>query len=199
MQTKSKLFEIGEKIYTHCFEGGEPIVIEDRVSEIIETHDKRIYNTISVSGLSGNQIYRTELEAYLSLKDELRDLIAYYADNLAKVKTKIKELKLQEDNEVRNTKELHLVLKHKWYDMIASGEKKVEYRDLKDYYRKKFYNKNYTHVVFHKGYTNETMMFRIEGIGIGEGKPEWGAEPDKNYFKIVLGERIYEQNQNRMD
>ncbi len=199
MQTKSKLFEIGEKIYTHCFEGGEPIVIEDRVLEIIETHDKRIYNTISVSGLSGNQIYRTELEAYLSLKDELRDLIAYYADNLAKVKTKIKELKLQEDNEVRNTKELHLVLKHKWYDMIASGEKKVEYRDLKDYYRKKFYNKNYTHVVFHKGYTNETMTFRIEGIGIGEGKPEWGAEPDKNYFKIVLGERIYEQNQNRMD
>lgn len=194
MQTKSKLFEIGEKIYTHCFEGGEPIVIEDRVSEIIETHDKRIYNTISVIGLSGNQIYRTELEAYLSLKDELRDLIAYYADNLAKVKTKIKELKLQEDNEVRNTKELHLVLKHKWYDMIASGEKKVEYRDLKDYYRKKFYNKNYTHVVFHKGYTNETMTFRIEGIGIGEGKPEWGAEPDKNYFKIVLGERIYEQN-----
>lgn len=192
MQTKSKLFEIGEKIYTHCFEGGEPIVIEDKVSEIIETHDKRIYNTISVSGLSGNQIYRTELEAYLSLKDELRDLIAYYADNLAKVKTKIKELKLQEDNEVRNTKELHLVLKHKWYDMIASGEKKVEYRDLKDYYRKKFYNKNYTHVVFHKGYTNETMTFRIEGIGIGEGKPEWGAEKGKNYYKIILGERIYE-------
>lgn len=66
------------------------------MKEIIETHDKRIYNTISVSGLSGNQIYRTELEAYLSLKDELRDLIAYYADNLAKVKTKIKELKKQE-------------------------------------------------------------------------------------------------------
>lgn len=189
MKTKSKPFEIGEKIYTHCFEGGEPIVIEDKVSEIIETHDKRIYNTISVSGLSGNQIYRTELEAYLSLKDELRDIIAYYADNLVKVKTRIKELKLQEDNEVRNTKELHLVLKHKWYDMIASGEKKVEYRELKDYYRKKFYNKNYTHVVFHKGYTNETMTFRIEGIGIGGGKPEWGAEPDKNYFKIVLGER----------
>ena len=99
MQTKSKLFKIGEKIYTHCFEGGEPIVIEDKVSEIIETHDKRIYNTISVSGLSGNQIYRTELEAYLSLKDELRDLIAYYADNLVKVKTKIKELKKQEKDE----------------------------------------------------------------------------------------------------
>ena len=94
MQTKSKPFEIGEKIYTHCFEGGAPIVIEDKISEIIETsHNKRIYNTISASGLSENQIYRTELEAYLSLKDELRDIIAYYADNLVKVKTKIKELK----------------------------------------------------------------------------------------------------------
>ena len=27
-------------------------------------------------------------------------------------------------------KTLHLVLKSKWYDMIASGEKKEEYREL---------------------------------------------------------------------
>ena len=99
MQTKSKLFKIGEKIYTHCFEGGEPIVIEDEVSEIIEMSHGHIYNTISASGLSENKIYRTELEAYLSLKDELRDIIAFYADNLVKVKTKIKELKKQEKDE----------------------------------------------------------------------------------------------------
>lgn len=99
MQTKSKLFKIGEKIYTHCFEGGEPIVIEDEVSEIIEMSHGRIYNTISASGLSENRIYRTELEAYLSLKDELRGIIAFYADNLVKVKTKIKELKKQEKDE----------------------------------------------------------------------------------------------------
>lgn len=99
MQTKSKLFKIGEKIYTHCFEGGEPIVIEDEVSEIIEMSHGRIYNTISASELSENEIYRTELEAYLSLKDELRDIIAFYADNLVKVKTKIKELKKQEKDE----------------------------------------------------------------------------------------------------
>lgn len=86
-------FEIGEKIYTHCFEGGEPIVIEDKISEIIEMSHRRIYNTISASGLSENQIFRTELEAYLRLKDELKGIIAYYDDNLVKVKTKIKELK----------------------------------------------------------------------------------------------------------
>lgn len=31
-------------------------------------------------------------------------------------------------------KTLHLVLKHKWYDMIASGEKKEEYREIKPYW-----------------------------------------------------------------
>ncbi len=31
-------------------------------------------------------------------------------------------------------KVLHLTLKKKWFDMIASGEKKEEYRELKDYW-----------------------------------------------------------------
>lgn len=29
---------------------------------------------------------------------------------------------------------LHLILKKKWFDMILSGEKKEEYRDIKDYW-----------------------------------------------------------------
>lgn len=32
------------------------------------------------------------------------------------------------------TKILHLTLKKKWFDMIASGEKKEEYREVKDYW-----------------------------------------------------------------
>lgn len=31
-------------------------------------------------------------------------------------------------------KTLNLVLKHKWYDMIESGEKKEEYREIKPYW-----------------------------------------------------------------
>jgi len=31
-------------------------------------------------------------------------------------------------------KTLHLTLKKKWFDMIASGEKKEEYREIKDYW-----------------------------------------------------------------
>lgn len=193
MQTKSKLFEIGEKIYTHSFEGCVPVVIEDKISEIIKTpHGKRIYNTIFVSGRRENQIFRTELEAYLSLKKELMDIIAYYADNLAGVKNKIKELKFQENDGIINSKELHLVLKHKWYDMIATGEKNEEYREIKRYYEKKFYNNDYTHIVFHRGYTKTTMKYAINSLTIGFGRPEWGAKKGEEYYKIILGERIYE-------
>lgn len=71
-------------------------------------------------------------------------------------------------------------------------KKTEEYREIKRYYEKKFYNNDYTHVVFHKGYTNTTIKFKIEDITIGEGRPEWGAEKGKNYYKIILGERIYE-------
>ena len=33
---------------------------------------------------------------------------------------------------------LDLSLTYKWYDMIASGEKKEEYREIKDYWTKRF-------------------------------------------------------------
>lgn len=87
-------------------------------------------------------------------------------------------------------KELHLILKHKWYDMIASGEKTEEYREIKRYYEKKFYNNDYTHVVFHKGYTNTTMKYAINSLTIGYGQPKWGAEPNKQHYIIKLGKRI---------
>lgn len=35
---------------------------------------------------------------------------------------------------------IHLVLTHKWYDMIASGEKKEEYRDFTPYWCKRFFS-----------------------------------------------------------
>lgn len=37
-------------------------------------------------------------------------------------------------------KTLHLVLKSKWYDMIESGEKKEEYREIKQYWVNRLLN-----------------------------------------------------------
>lgn len=100
-------------------------------------------------------------------------------------------------------KTLHLPLKAKWYEMIESGVKTEEYREIKpywidritdvvpDYELGKYVNKAkpFTHVKFSYGYTKRTMTFEIESITIGKGKPEWGA-PTEDVFIIKLGKRV---------
>lgn len=101
-------------------------------------------------------------------------------------------------------KTLHLVLKKKWWDMIESGVKTEEYREVKPYYEKRLYRcsrydeygriikdhyKHYDYVCFHKGYTANTMTFEIESISVGKGKPEWGA-PKEDVFIIKLGKVV---------
>lgn len=99
---------------------------------------------------------------------------------------------------------LHLVLKGKYYDMIASGEKKEEYREIKPYWIKRLrmaphpFKKTWVwggfyqlkKVCFHCGYTNITMMFEIKNIKEGQGNPEWGAPAGKDVFIIELGEVV---------
>lgn len=113
---------------------------------------------------------------------------------------------------------LHLPLKKEWFEMIESGIKTEEYREIKPYWEKrlldyaeikknidwitfrrvvlgkwtdvsKHFPKGYTHVKFSYGYTKRTMTFEIKDISIGKGKPEWGA-PKEDVFIIKLGERI---------
>lgn len=106
---------------------------------------------------------------------------------------KLKEMRklkygIEEDKVV-----LHLTLKKKWYDMIDSGEKLEEYRDITSYWRSRLlenrYPRRYTHVLFRCGYTSKTMMFRYDGLHVGYGKAQWGAPPYKEVFVIRLGQR----------
>lgn len=85
---------------------------------------------------------------------------------------------------------LRLNLKAKWYEMIESGEKQEEYREIKEYWTKRLSNKEYDIVEFVYGYTRRTMMFHIKSIDIATGKEEWGAEKDEKYYVIKLGNRI---------
>jgi hypothetical protein len=133
-------------------------------------------------------------------------------------------------------KVLNLTLKKKWFDMIDSGEKPDEYREITPYWVKQLIdmswlqelaeqkdeNKNvaediaydintnghdpnevikayfcdfkkFDQVFARNGYTpkkNPSWLREWKGTSIGEGKPEWGAEPGKKYFVIKLGERI---------
>lgn len=109
---------------------------------------------------------------------------------------------------------LDLPLKSEWYEMIESGEKREEYREIKPYWARRLCSigtdgafcdlceehginndcnahsdKGYTLVRFRYGYTKRTILFELKRISIGIGKPEWGA-PDYPVFCIKLGKII---------
>lgn len=55
-------------------------------------------------------------------------------------------------------KTLHLNLHKKWFDMILSGNKKEEYRELSDYWKKRFLKVRDEHVdniTFSNGYKKD--------------------------------------------
>ena len=89
-------------------------------------------------------------------------------------------------------KTLDLVLKHKWYDMIESGEKTEEYREIKPYWIRRINSvgERISHVRFRKGYSKTSMMFRIDKVIATFGRPEWGAPKGRVVYVIKLGERI---------
>lgn len=100
---------------------------------------------------------------------------------------------------------LILPIKQKWFDMIRSGEKKEEYREIKPYYDKclgnevigfpfteaiikniksiKEYDENQFknfEVVFRNGYRADSPKIKCKSkLKIGLGKEEWGAEKRK--------------------
>jgi len=92
---------------------------------------------------------------------------------------------------------LHLTLKKKWFDMISSGEKKEEYREIKPYWTKRLLDssgtpKPFTEVVFKNGYSKDAPSIKVECLGIQQdlGMLTWGAEPDTEYYIIQLGRTI---------
>ena len=109
---------------------------------------------------------------------------------------------------------LTLPIKKKWFDMILSGEKKEEYREIKPYYATRFANLYKTeggtnlinsflhfkglrrkekpqpiYIMFRNGYSKDSPSFIAKcTLSIGTGKEEWGAEKDKEYFILTVQE-----------
>jgi len=108
---------------------------------------------------------------------------------------------------------LTLPIKKKWFDMIASGEKKEEYREIKPYYNKclgksfigfpfteeiinniesiRNYNekqiKSEVTIIFRNGYKSDSPKVKCKcDLKIGTGKEEWGAEPGKEYYILKI-------------
>ena len=102
-----------------------------------------------------------------------------------------------------------LPIKKKWFDMIASGEKKEEYREIKPYYTSRFVKAlgfpvksesedvkellsqmqtiKSIEVMFRNGYSNESPTIIANCfISIGTGKEEWGASEGENYYILHI-------------
>lgn len=84
---------------------------------------------------------------------------------------------------------LTLTLKGQWFTMIASGTKKEEYRDIKPFWDSRIWNHRdeIKEVMFLRG--RGSMIFKVDSITIGHGKPEWGAPPVPVYI-LKLGQRL---------
>jgi len=93
----------------------------------------------------------------------------------------------------------HLNLTRKWFDMIKSGEKKEEYREITDHWRKRFvngkikikgvcYHPTDIVVCFSNGYANDRPQIweRLVGLTTKTGMPEWGAVPERQYYVLQL-------------
>lgn len=95
-----------------------------------------------------------------------------------------------------------LPIKKKWFDMLLSGEKKEEYREIKSYHMTRFQTlfptkTNTQNIIFRNGYSKKSPQFEaVCSFRVGKGKTEWGAEKDKNYFilKILCITKIMNKN-----
>lgn len=89
---------------------------------------------------------------------------------------------------------LTLPIKRKWFDMIASGEKLEEYREIKPYYTARF-GLLYRPLIIRlrAGYRADSPLLECKVVvHTWQGRPEWGAVPGVNYYvlRINSAERI---------
>jgi hypothetical protein len=118
---------------------------------------------------------------------------------------------------------LTLPIQKRWFDMILSGEKKEEYREIKEYYETRFQNlfgavtiypssifsdrseyellqgeavpeeirkDSMQEIIFRNGYSKDSKAIKARcKLRIGKGRPEWGAEPDKQYYILEISDK----------
>ena len=90
---------------------------------------------------------------------------------------------------------LHLTLKKKWFDLIAQGKKKEEYREYKPYWIKRLTLSVYPfdEVHFRNGYHKKSPFMRIELIDIYKAEVDFDDKLRK-MFVIRLGEILKIKN-----
>lgn len=93
---------------------------------------------------------------------------------------------------------LCLPIKMKWLEMIASGEKKDEYREIKPYWTTRFKNVfpfdgdnpipgHIVNIMLKEGYDiNSPSLVVSVSLSIGTGREDWGAVKGELYYKLHI-------------
>lgn len=93
---------------------------------------------------------------------------------------------------------LRLTLKKRWFDMIASGEKREEYRTPGKWILSRLEGKEYDRIEFKNGYGQNVPTMEVEYLGwaYSFGKRQWGGggEQGKPFATIYLGRVLSRQN-----
>lgn len=69
-------------------------------------------------------------------------------------------MNLESSMDGKMTRILHLTLMKKWFDLIAAGKKKIEYREIKPYWIKRL-SKDYDEIHFKNGYNKDCPFMRV--------------------------------------
>ncbi len=97
---------------------------------------------------------------------------------------------------------LPLTLKAKWFEMIESGVKTEEYREIKSYWYDRLILrfddargcvfKPFATITFRNGYQRDAPSMKVEvlDIAINQGNQSWGAVEGTDYFVFKLGKII---------
>lgn len=84
---------------------------------------------------------------------------------------------------------MHLTLKKKWFDLIRSGEKRIEYREVKPYWTKRLIHENgirkdWDEIHFRNGYGKDKPLIKAEW---------WGMTEIDGFYNILIGDLINEK------
>lgn len=80
---------------------------------------------------------------------------------------------------------LNLTILKEWFDLIACGKKKKEYRDIKPYWTKRLVGKSFDEIHFKNGYNKNSPFMRVE----------WkGMKKEKDKYVIFLGKILEVKN-----
>ena len=91
-------------------------------------------------------------------------------------------------------KTLHLNLKKQWFDMILSGEKKEEYRDIKPFYIQRFLD----------SYFGYKVEYDISGLSyllreIGDSKERFDKNVLYRYYDTITFSNGYSKNRRQFE